>query len=351
VQGADRLKAPIKFIWNYAGNTLLNQHADINRTAEILGDESKCEMIVVIENHMTPSAKFADVLLPGTTNLEETDISQSESVSVMPYMIFCEQAVAPLFECRDIYSICTAIAERLGVREQFTEGRTREQWLQWVLDQIRPKYPQTPATLADAWRMQVMKLPVEGPLHVGLEAFRSDPVANPLRTPSGKIEIFSKNLWNISRSWELPEGQRICAIPEFVSEPEGYLSPRRRQFPLQLVTFHFKQRTHSTYGNVPWLKEVAPQELWINPVDAGPRGIEAGGRVRVFNDRGTSFIVAKVTPRVMPGVVLLPEGAWYDPDARGNDHAGSPNVLTSQEPSPLAKGDPMHTSLVDVARA
>jgi len=73
--------------------------------------------------------------------------------------------------------------------------------------------------------------------------------------------------------------------------------------------------------------------------------------VRVFNDRGVSVIAAKVTPRVMPGVVLLPEGAWYAPDADGHDHAGSANMLTSQHPSPLAKGNPQHSSLVEVARA
>lgn len=351
VKGTDRLKAPIKFIWNYAGNALVNQHADINRTTEILADDTKCEMIVVIDNHMTSSAKFADVLLPGTTNLEENEFSTSDAISVMPYMVFGERAVAPLFECRDIYTICADIAQRLGIREKFTEGRTREEWLQWVLEQTRQKFPEAPATLADAFRQGVMKVHLAGKPFVALKDFREDPQAHPLATPSGKIEIFSKRLWDISHTWELLPGERIAALPEFVAEPEGYLGARRKQFPLQLVTFHYKQRTHSTYGNVPWLKEVAPQELWINPADAGARGIRAGDPVRVFNDRGASFIPAKVTPRVMPGVVLLPEGAWYEPDAQGRDHAGCPNVLTSQRPSPLAKGDPMHTSLVDVARA
>ena len=74
VRGKDKLDVPIKFIWNYAGNTLVNQHSDINKTHEILQDESKCEMIVVIENFMTSSAKYADILLPDLMTVEQEDI-------------------------------------------------------------------------------------------------------------------------------------------------------------------------------------------------------------------------------------------------------------------------------------
>uniref|UniRef100_UPI00289B9656 molybdopterin-dependent oxidoreductase n=7 Tax=Enterobacteriaceae TaxID=543 RepID=UPI00289B9656 len=64
VRGKDKLDVPIKMIWNYAGNCLINQHSEINRTHEILQDDKKCEMIVVIDCHMTSSAKYADILLP-----------------------------------------------------------------------------------------------------------------------------------------------------------------------------------------------------------------------------------------------------------------------------------------------
>ena len=69
-----------------------------------------------------------------------------------------------------------------------------------------------------------------------------------------------------------------------------------------------------------------------------------------FNDRGEVHIEAKVTPRMMPGVVALGEGAWYNPDASRVDQAGSINVLTTQRPSPLAKGNPSHTNLVQVEK-
>ncbi len=85
-------------------------------------------------------------------------------------------------------------------------------------------------------------------------------------------------------------------------------------------------------------------------MDAKARGINNGDRVRIFNGRGEVHIEAKVTPRMMPGVVALGEGAWYNPDANRIDQAGSINVLTTQRPSPLAKGNPSHTNLVQVEK-
>ncbi len=66
-------KTGIKLFFNRAGNTLLNQHGETNRTRQILADESLCETIIVIENHMTPSAMYADLLLPETSYLEAED--------------------------------------------------------------------------------------------------------------------------------------------------------------------------------------------------------------------------------------------------------------------------------------
>ena len=124
------------------------------------------------------------------------------------------------------------------------------------------------------------------------------------------------------------------------------------KYPLQLSGFHYKARTHSTYGNVDVLQAANPQEMWINPLDAASRQIKDGDKVRIFNDRGEVRVDAKVTPRIMPGVVGLGEGAWHDADMFGDkiDHAGCINVLTTQRPSPLAKGNPQHSNLVQVER-
>lgn len=350
VRGVPRLNVPVKFIWNYAGNALINQHSDINRTARILSDENKCEMIVVVENFMTPSARFADVLLPAVTNLEENDFAHQGSSSEMGYVIFAQKAIEPLFESRSVYDMCADIAERLGVREQYTEGRTHDEWLQHILTAARQKLPDLPATLEEAWKLGVYKVKNPGKPFVAYKAFRDNPAANPLQTPSGRIEIFSKQLWELGQKWELPEGERITALPEHTEAVEGHGDPLLGKYPFQLVTHHYKQRTHSTYGNVPWLKEVAPQNMWLNPLDAQAKGIAHGDLVRVFNERGATVLPAKVTPRIMPGTVSIPQGAWYTPDAAGLDRGGSANILTSLRPSPLAKGNPQHTTLVDLTR-
>ena len=126
VRGKDKLDVPIKFIWNYAGNTIINQHSDINKTHEILQDESKCEMIVVIDNFMTSSAKYADILLPDCTASEQMDFALDASCGNMSYVIFTDQAIKPRFECKTIYEMTSQLAKRLGVSHTAIANKLRE---------------------------------------------------------------------------------------------------------------------------------------------------------------------------------------------------------------------------------
>ncbi|EOC0055116.1 dimethylsulfoxide reductase subunit A [Cronobacter turicensis] len=349
VRGKEKLDVPIKMIWNYAGNCLINQHSHINRTHEILQDDKKCELIVVIDCHMTASARYADILLPDCTASEQMDFALDASCGDMAYVIFADQVIAPRFECRTIYDITSALAVRMGVGEQFTEGRTQEGWLRHLYAQSQRAIPELPDF--DTFRKQgIFKLRDPQGHHVAYQAFRENPAANPLDTPSGKIEIYSSALADIAAHWQLPEGDVIHPLPVYSPGFEQVSDPLRAQYPLQLTGFHYKSRTHSTYGNVDVLQAACRQQIWINPQDAQARGIRDGDPVRVWNARGEARIEAKVTPRIMPGVVALGEGAWYQPDAQGVDHAGSINVLTTQRPSPLAKGNPSHSNLVQLAR-
>ncbi|WP_105623767.1 dimethylsulfoxide reductase subunit A [Cronobacter malonaticus] len=349
VRGKEKLDVPIKMIWNYAGNCLINQHSQINRTHEILQDDKKCELIVVIDCHMTASARYADILLPDCTASEQMDFALDASCGNMAYVIFADQAIAPRFECRTIYDITSALAARMGVGDTFTEGRTQEGWLRHLYAQSQRAIPELPDF--DTFRKQgIFKLRDPQGHHVAYQAFRENPAANPLDTPSGKIEIYSSALADIAANWQLPEGDVIHPLPVYSPGFEQVSDPLRAQYPLQLTGFHYKSRTHSTYGNVDVLQAACRQQIWINPQDAQTRGINDGDLVRVWNARGEARIEAKVTPRIMPGVVALGEGAWYQPDAEGVDHAGSINVLTTQRPSPLAKGNPSHSNLVQLAR-
>ncbi len=257
VRGKDKLDVPIKFIWNYAGNTLVNQHSDINKTHEILQDESKCEMIVVIENFMTSSAKYADILLPDLMTVEQEDIIPNDYAGNMGYLIFLQPVTSEKFERKPIYWILSEVAKRLGpdVYQKFTEGRTQEQWLQHLYAKMLAKDPALPS-YDELKKMGIYKRKDPNGHFVAYKAFRDDPEANPLKTPSGKIEIYSSRLAEIARTWELEKDEVISPLPVYASTFEGWNSPERRTFPLQLFGFHYKSRTHSTYGNIDLLKAV-----------------------------------------------------------------------------------------------
>lgn len=353
VKGKDKLDVPIKFIWNYAGNTLVNQHSDINRTHEILQDTSKCEMIVVIENFMTSSAKYADLLLPDLMTVEQEDIISNDYTGNMGYLIFSQPATTAKFERKPIYWIMSELAKRLGpdIFAQFTEGRSQSEWLQFLYQQTREKDADLPDY--DALKaMGIYKRRDPAGHHVAYKKFRDDPVANPLKTPSGKIEIYSEALATIASTWQLAEDETISPLPVYASTFEGWDDPLRNVYPLQMFGFHYKGRTHSSYGNVDVLQAACRQEVWLNPVDARQRGLQNGDRVRVFNGRGELRVNVKVTPRIMPGVAAMGEGAWHQADMWGDkiDHGACMNTLTTQRPSPLAKGNPQHTNLVQIEK-
>lgn len=336
VQGGDRLAASIKLIFNLAGNALLNQHADINRTARLLADESKVEFIVVSEQFMTPSARYADIVLPATTWFERNDIVTPWAFG--DYALFLNQVIEPLYEARNPYDWVSDLAGRLGVRKAFTEGRTDLDWLCAMVDVARQAWPGFP-TFEEFRAKGVYKYRYPEPFI----AFREQVAhGNPFPTPSGKIEIYSPRLAAMGRPDEIP------AIPRYIPAWEGPSDPLRAKYPLQCIGWHYKRRCHSIYDNSPWLEEAGAQEAWLNPADAAKRQIKPGDKVRVFNDRGALVIPVRVTPRVMPGVVAIPQGAWWTPDKEGVDQRGSLNVLTSRRPTPLAHANTQHTMLVQV---
>lgn len=356
VQGRERLQTGIKFLWNTCSNVNMNQHSDHNGTQKVLADESKCEFILVVDNQMTSTCRWADVILPDLMPQEQNDIAaDGYATGTSNFMVAIQKAVEPQWEQRSNYWICRELAKRFGVEEKFTEGRTQEEWIEWCYEQTKKKNPHPEAfpDFRTFWKQGMLKLPsVAAGKTVVFSDFREDPEKHPLKTPSGKIEIYSERLAKIAATWKLRPGEVISPIPVYFCAPEmpGYGDPREKKYPLQCYGYHGQGHTHSTYYNVPWLREVQPDELLINPIDARERGIRNGDRVLVWNDRGRCEMPAKVTPRIIPGVVTFPQGAWYTPKADGTDVGPSINTLTSPDRSPLAKANPQHTNLVQVRK-
>lgn len=341
VRGAERLDSPIKLIYAVASNALVNQHANINRTSRILRDERLIEFLVVQDNFLTPTARFADVVLPACTQLETWGVEDGwkygDEVLLMP------KVVEPPGEARSDFRICADIAARLGLGEAYTEGLDEQGWVERALTRLRDaRYPGLPDLAAfAAANTGVHARPMKAPT-VAFADFRRDPAAFPLPTPSGKIEIFSARLQALGKPDEVP------AVPKYVQEWESPFGPERRTYPLQVIGHHSLARVHSTLEGVDWLDEAFPQRLFINPLDADARGIRNGDDVRVFNARGETRLRARVTTRIMPGVVTMPQGAWWTPDADGVDRRGSINVLTSERWTPMAFGNAQHTVMAEV---
>jgi len=341
--GVKQLDSNIKMIFNLAGNTLINQHSNINETKAILQDERLCELIVCSDIFMTPSARFADLVLPATSGFETNNITPPWLAG--DYILYNNQVRKPFFDCKFEWEWIRELAKKLNYQEAFDEGHESvEAWLQdlyghmQVDDERLPSYKEFKEQGIFKWQ--------ESEPFVAYEQQIKDPANHPFKTPSGKIEIYSKDLRDLNNPTEIP------AIPKYVPCVEGPEDPLRATYPLQLIGWHTKRRTHSIHDNNSLMEEVNPQTLWIHPSDARARQIENGDLVQIYNDRGVVQIKAQVTSRIVSGVVGMPQGAWYTPNKEGIDIRGNINVLTStHKPTPVAKGNPQHTNLVEVVRA
>ena len=335
------LDSNIKMIFNLASNTLVNQHGNINDTTELLKDTSKCEFIVCSDLFMTASAKFADLLLPGVSMFEEENITKPWKFT--EFLGFNNKVIEPLYECKTEYDWIRELAKRIGLENEFTEGRDYGQWLRYIYEDLRTRETELPEY--DRFREKGIYKYEEKGYPIPFEQEVNDPKHHPFPTPSGKIELFSTKLW------KAPMKDFMPPIPRYVDPPEGPKDPLSKRFPLQLSGWHTKCRTHTVHDNNPGLRKLDPQCLWIHPDDASNRNIKDGDMVLVYNDRGKVKIPAKITDRIAKGVTALAQGTWYTPDENGTDTRGSINVLTSERPTPFARGNGQHTNLVEVKKA
>lgn len=337
IKGREQLDSDIKLLFNIGGNILINQHSDVHRTEEILKDETKCEFIVVSDLFMTPSARYADLLLPGASLFECESMAGPWGDG--DYLLYGSQCIKPLFESRFEFDWLKELAGRLGI-EGFSEGcGSVREWNKLLYERTREKEPELPPfeefTKAGIFRYEKRNH------HVAFEKEAADPATHPFPTPSGRIEIYSPAL----KAWEEAD---IPAIPKYLTAFEGVGDPGMERYPIQLIGAHTKRRYHSVGDIAPWMEDLEPHAVWMNPLDAARRGIADGDTVLVYNGRGSVRIRAKLTECIMPGVASMPQGAWYSADEQGTDVRGDINTLAICRPTPLAKGNPQHSNLVEI---
>jgi biotin/methionine sulfoxide reductase len=262
------------------------------------------------------------------------------------------RAIDPIGSAKNDFDIFRALARRLGYETAFTADRDEMGWCQWVYDQVRASATAKGVALPgfqQFWAEGFVEMPPPERDYVLFEDFRRDPERHPLKTPSGRIEIVSDDVAGFDYA-DCP------SHPTWLPPAEWLGSASAQRWPIHLVTHQPASRLHSQMdpGPVSRSQKVNGREpIRINPPDAAKRGIRDGDIVRVFNARGACLAGAVVDPGVMPGVVVMATGAWFDPsDAAGApERHGNPNVLTLDiGTSPLAQGTSALTALVEIER-
>jgi biotin/methionine sulfoxide reductase len=343
-----RLRYPDIRLVYWAGGNPFHHHQDLNRLRRAF---ARPETIVVHEPYWTATARHADIVLPVTTTLERNDIGQGVDD---PILIAMHQVLPPVGEARDDYAVLADLAERLGYRDAFTQGRTADDWLralyrQWQRAQLDRGV--VVPSFEEFWEAGEVRLPPQPRAEPLIEAFRRDPEAHPLPTPSGRIEIASTTIAAF--------GYDDCpGHPTWLPPREWLGSPAASRFPIQLVANQPATRLHSQldFGETSLAAKIAGREpLRLHPADAAARGIVTGDIVRVFNERGAFLAAAVVSDAVRPRVAQVATGAWFDPDDPANPIAlcvhGNPNVVTRDAgTSRLAQGSIGQLTLVEIER-
>jgi trimethylamine-N-oxide reductase (cytochrome c) len=342
----------IKIVYWAGGNPLTH----LWQTNKVIDAWRRPETVVVADPFWTATARFADIVLPVTTTFERNDIELCGTYS-QKFIVAMHKVIDPVGESRSDYDIMTGISQRLGFEDKFTENKTEMDWLSSFYAQAQERAEPLGIAMPDFdtfWNgagYVEFPIPADAKNYVRHADFRADPVKNPLGTPSGKIEIYS----DVIASFDYDD---CPPHPTWIEPTEWLGDAKASEYPLHVLSPHPSMRLHSQLDNTSLRQtyEVGAREpIWINSEDAKARGITEGDVVRVFNDRGSLLAGALVTPRARAGVVVLHEGAWYDPEKPGETGAmckhGLINVLTLDKgTSKLAQGNIANTALVQVEK-
>ena len=338
--GERRTFPDIKMVW-WAGGNPFHHHQDLNRLRQAF---QKPDTIVVNEINWTASARHADIVLPVAAPQEREDFCAGKSDNALVPM---PQLVTPAGEARVEYEFYAQLAARLGTADVFTEGLSADGWNRRVWRQTQEAARAWGTELPD-WddfiAGDVVDLPDPAPEQVFLADFRADPSANPLPTPSGRLELYSTRI----ASFDLNDcpGHATWFPPRDQAAGVGSL---------YLLSGQPGTRLHSQLDNGAYSlshKIAGREPVLIHSADAAQRGIKSGDVVELSNARGRCLAGAKVTDAIAQGCLFLWTGAWYDPDdeaPQARDRHGNPNVLTHDlRTSSLAQGPASHSAMVDL---
>jgi len=288
---------PIKTVW-FAFINFLNQCANSNKIVREVFPN--LEFIVVADLFMTPTARYADILLPACSYLEFSDLV----IGPAPYLQLQQKAIEPLYESKSDVSIATELAQRLGLGDYFDKGE--EGFIDLLLASGHPS--------VEGITVERLK---QGPVLTHPPKVASPDSEVKFSTPSGKIELYVEQLSQYGQT-----------LPIYLEPLEARSGFAQGKYPLTYIQGHSRFRTHSMFANATTLLELNPEPVVeLNPRDAETRNILDGDLVTVFNDRGRVTLKAKLTEAISPGVVNISEGWWPEQFEEGSGNSLTHDVI------------------------
>ncbi len=355
-------ESKVKMFYRYGGS-FMGTMLDTNKWVKMYQSQ-ELEFVVLQDCWYGSEAKFGDIILPACTNLERNDLGEWAACGGYTtnahigcnYRVIVRQqkCVEPLGESKSDYEIFTFLADRLGMKELYTEGNSEDDWARLFFESsdlaktvsweefnrkgyhivpVPDQYKPTPALRWYAEGRPVDTPDVNNPK-------RGTAKAKELGTYTGKIEFASESLRQ-----NMPADEERPIVPHFIRSWEGYRSEGHNKYPLQLIMPHPRFSFHTHYDNhTSWINEVSLHRVekdgykwWpvrMNPADARARNVNSGDIVELYNDRGSVLCIAQATERVVAGVLhSYASSAKYDPLVPGQpgsiDKGGCVNLLTS----------------------
>ncbi|MGH2484749.1 MAG: molybdopterin-containing oxidoreductase family protein, partial [Ktedonobacterales bacterium] len=312
---------PIRSLYVYCANPVTSAP---NATRTIQGLQRDDLFTVVHELFLTDTARYADIVLPATSQLEHADLHKAYGHRNLQYNA---PAIEPLGEAKCNWDVMRLLASAMGYEEQWLR-QSAEEVIAEVLDATRATNPLLAGVTLD-------RLQQEGTVPLVFDAAHDVPFADGrFPTPSGKVELRCEAL----------AAEGLDPLPDY-SPPAEFQSRRPDDDRLVLITGAAHHFVSSSMANV---RSVAAKEgtpyLEINPADAQARGVLHGEQVIIGNERGSCRLRAVVTVNVPPGVVVSPKGQWQSrsPDGR------NVNWTTSDALADLAGQSTFHSNLVRV---
>lgn len=306
-----------------------------NRYIDAMRDPS-IEFILTEHPWMENDTTLSDIILPTTTRMEEYDIGAGSGD-----VWLVNKAIDPVGESKTDYEVSLEIAKKLGDEwvEKYTWGRSVEDWMAYAWE-TRNLEELSGMTFEEFKEKEFWAAPFDPNWEERLEdrpgarGFYEDPEANPLKTPTGKLEYESTFLME-----NFPDDDERPPVPHWIPEGETHqdnpLGERAEKYPLLCQSNHGRWKVHAEHDDVSWLREIPTckvkgidgymyEPIWLHPIEAEKRNIKDGDIVGMFNDRGMVLGGALVTERIMPGV------AYQDHGARMDSIVDDPNVDRSE---------------------